>query len=1287
MYHCLTALIQATSAVHFSFPWRAQYMTMTRYSLFKSNRRGLFLLVILIGIGLGVSLVAYNNFRRYETSLIEQKVEADSRVLRREIEMLRNVAELLAKNPLFIGLDDQAISRQKMAALVYLKQIQRVESIVDAFVLDSTGTCILSSNRRFEGKNYSFRPYFTEAVASGQGSYLAYGVTSKRLGLYLSRRVNEGAGKGGVVVIKVDPLALLAKVGLSAGNRGEHVRTLPPVDGIVSRSGVLVSHDESGLWVLDKSVLGKSVLQGSRQFDLSLLQDMGCSPGTWEKLYRNGFLSVSVHGISYNFYLQPIIPDRVYYFRSFREAHTASGLPLLSRTMALLVISFFLALIPLTILSLSVERQRQRLSEMEQELVLEKRLKNEHLERFKSVIEQNQNGFWIVQPDSCVLETVNEALCTMLGYSADELVGKPAAELFTDEDVVGIFSNKGFCHADRGRIRVNLRGAEGNLVPVHIDANLMRDSDGNPLFRYAFITDLRQKIKDLEKIRLLEAAVDQSASSIVITDIDGQIRYVNPAFTKITGYSREEVLGQNPRILKSGRQEAAFYRQMWEEIIGGKVWNGRFCNRKKDGTLYWEDAVIAPVRDEDYRISHFVAIKNDVTEKVRIEEQLEDKLAELELIVKHAGVGIVYVKGREILGVNEAAANILGLAIEEILHRDIFTLFPGNGNYKRFDLDYYPELRRGNIVDVEFQTRNGKGQEIRVRLTGQAVDRTALDEKGAVWIIQDMTAVHAYQKQLEEARKQAEEASRSKSNFLANMSHEIRTPMNSIIGMTRMVQETDLDPLQKKYIGRIEASSTMLLGLLNDILDFSKIEAGQLLLEEQPFLLETLLDNVYSTMIGLARDKNLVLRIDRDENIPAAFIGDAVRLGQILVNLVGNGIKFTDRGEVCIHVSMDKDASTEDRVALHFAVSDTGIGIPVDKQRHLFQSFQQADSSISRRYGGTGLGLAISRQLVQLMGGEISLTSAEGMGTTFSFTIALPPCPGDQVQRAADHEQKRESGITGLKILLVEDNEANRELGTIILESSGQRVQVAEHGSQALELLADIDFDVVLMDVQMPEMDGVTATRVIRAVEEGREPATRLTGSLLMKLQQRLAGGHVPIIALTAHAMDSDRARCLDAGMDEYLTKPFQPEQVLEVLQRFSGKEGAADSLSTTDEPAAAPTDDSEREDDLGNRVRNHLSATYKLQPEQVEQVMVTSARSLSKHLDKAMAALAAEDGERLRNAVHGLKGNLLHLGLSEHGQTAAMIEQHAAAGRIRSCRQPLEYLRAVLAELTGQGR
>ncbi len=1262
---------------------------MTGKSIFRSNRKSLGLVLLLMAVGLVVSFIAYTNFRQYEMSLIAEKVRADSRVLQREVEVLRYVADLLAKNPLFVGLDAQALPRQKMAALIYLKQIQQAESILDAYVLDPTGTCILSSNHSFEGKNYGFRPYFTEAAARGSGSYFAYGVTSKRLGLYLSRRMEQGAAKGGVVVIKVDPLELLVKAGLVAGDdTGTKRQGHLPTNGIVSTSGVLASHDVQGLWVLDNSVLQQDLLKSSRQFDISTLRDIGFAPGTWNHLYNRGFLRVSLREKQCSLYLQPVIPGSFYYFHSFNGNHVGAGIPLLARTMLLLVVSFFLALIPVAVFSLSVERQRARLAEMEEELTLEKRLKDENLERFKTVIEQNRDGFWIMQPDGFVLESVNTTLCTMLGRSSEELVGESPAKLFAAEDIPRIFDRKGILHSEHGRLKVNMRDIEGKNMPVHIDASLMRDNQGKPLFRYAFITDLRQRIKDLEKIRLLEAAVDQSASSIVITDIDGQIRYVNPAFTRVTGYSREEALGQNPRILKSGQQDPEYYSQMWQVVKNGKVWHGRFCNRKKDGSFYWEDAVIAPVRNEDSKISHFVAVKNDVTEKVKIEGQLQDKLAELELIVQHAGAGIAYVKGRKIIGVNEAAAEIIGMPVQQLMLKDTSILFSSSKEYKNFALEHYPELRKGKIVDVEYKTINGRGEDIWVRLTGQAVDRSALDEKGAVWIIQDMTAIHGYQKQLEEARERAEEASRSKSDFLANMSHEIRTPMNAIIGMTRLVQETEMDPIQKKYITRIETSSAMLLGILNSILDFSKIEAGQLLLEEQPFLMETLLDNVYSTMIGLAGDKNLTLVLDLDKNVPEAFVGDAVRLGQILINLVGNGIKFTDQGEINIRISLDAASSTGKNKILHFAVKDTGIGIPEDKQRHLFQSFQQADSSISRRYGGTGLGLAICRQLVQLMGGDINLDSTEGVGSTFSFTIMLPSCAKSEVQQVCQLDATRRNRVSGLSVLLVEDNEANRELGTILLESSGQKVQAAENGLRALELLCEKTFDVILMDVQMPEMDGITATRVIRAMEKGNEPDVQLSAQLLGRLGKKISGNYIPIIAMTAHAMDSDRNRCLDEGMDAYLTKPFQPEQVVEVLQKFTATGDQALSVNDMEIERADKEQDTSstgEKESIIEAVKHHLTKSYMLNPGQMRQILKTSAASLTANLDKVDRGIKDDDCEAIRAAAHAVKGNLLNLGLVRPAGVAKQMELGAAKNEYIPYDKYHAELRTILNEIIAQ--
>ncbi len=1237
----------------------------------------------LLATGIAVAGFAYFNFNAYQRTLIQRQTQENARILRREIKMLRYLAELLAENPLFIGLDEKSPKRQKMAALIYLKQITRTDSVLATFVLDRHGTCILSSNPAFEGKNYGFRPYFTEAVRLGQGAYLAYGVTSKQLGLYLSRKMYRGVASGGVVVVKLDPLQLLLQAGIKARvGKMQQRRNHLPVNAIVSDSGVFASNDVPGFWVLDNQVLEQQSLRKSKQFDPDTLQTIGFAPGAWSKLLSAGSLTGVFDGRQSNLFLEPLIPGRLFYFHGCCGDHDIIGLPLLARTILLLVGAFFMVLVPLVLFSFSVERQRRRLAEMEGELVLEKRLKDENLERFKAVIEQSRDGFWIMNPDLSI-EMVNPALCAMLGdIDPEELTGKTPAEIFSRDELPRIFARDGLFAGGRARMKVHLRGVDGERIPVYIETRSMLDEKGRVLFHYAFITDLRQRIKDLEKIRLLEAAVEQSASSIVITDPDGHIRYVNPAFSRVTGYAAGEVLGKRPSLLRSGVQSDEFYKEMWQIIASGRVWQGRFCNRKKDGSLYWEDVVIAPVRDEKGRISHFVAVKNDITDKVRIENQLHDKLAELELIVRHAGAGIAYVKGRILVGLNEAAADIVGIPAEKLLHRDTRILFPDEESYERFAQIYYPKLRRGEIVDLEYKTRNSSGQTIWVRLIGQAVDGDALDEKGAVWIIQDTTTIHTSRKKLEEARQQAEEASRAKSNFLANMSHEIRTPMNVIIGMTRLVLETPLDGDQKKYLRRIESASSMLLDILNGILDLSKIEAGQLILEERPCLLDPLLDRVYSSMAGLAQEKGISLFVEKMEGLPQAFLGDPVRLGQVLINLLGNAIKFTDKGEVRLTVRNDGEAEGE-RQRIYFAVSDTGIGIPTEQQHRLFQSFQQADNSISRRYGGSGLGLAISRQLVQLMGGEIGFESTEGTGSTFFFSISVRLCSPEEVRTGYTTEVARVEPEGALAILLVEDNEANQELGTILLESAGHRVQIAENGMVALSQLAEQHFDVVLMDVQMPEMDGVATTRVIRALERGKTPVAKIGPDLLAALRRCLAGGHVPIIAMTAHAMDSDRQRCLDAGMDDYLTKPFQPAQVLETLRRFSDR-----IQSTGPQPGPENGNEGHVFDEQGNvreQVISHLMQTYRLRHEQAEQLIATSVASLGDLLDRADQAMADNKVELLREAAHGLKGNLLNLGLRNEAEKAAAIETLAGQGKITG-QEFCNGLRALLTEMMQPG-
>lgn len=377
----------------------------------------------------------------------------------------------------------------------------------------------------------------------------------------------------------------------------------------------------------------------------------------------------------------------------------------------------------------------------------------------------------------------------------------------------------------------------------------------------------------------------------------------------------------------------------------------------------------------------------------------------------------------------------------------------------------------------------------------------------------------------------AEESAAAKAKFLAHMSHELRTPVHGVMGMLELVSRTEPGPQQQRYIHTARRSAEALLGIINGILEISKIEAGKMELEHTAFDLKQVVQDVAETFAEMASGKGLQLACTVPANLPKALVGDAARLRQILTNLIGNAVKFTENGEVrvCVQAIEADDLSA----FIGFAISDTGIGIPPDKQRHVFDAFAQADGSTTRRYGGTGLGLSIARQLCEMMGGAIELTSEPGHGSTFRFTARFGRQQELKSQPAAlplrsDPEPAPE-GIAGTRVLLVEDNPVNLEVALVLLESSGCEVETAANGFEALESHARGEYEMIFMDCQMPEMDGFEAAAEIRRRESG-------------------SGRRVPIVALTASAIEGDREQCLAAGMDDYLPKPFTAAQMQSAL-------------------------------------------------------------------------------------------------------------------------------------------
>ena len=679
-------------------------------------------------------------------------------------------------------------------------------------------------------------------------------------------------------------------------------------------------------------------------------------------------------------------------------------------------------------------------------------------------------------------------------------------------------------------VRLQRRDGADLFVQVFVRRIELGDGPAN-MTLYFDVTEQRRADARLRNSEaMLSRLFDVSPDFTTISDLEtGRLEMVNGGFSRLSGWSREEAVGRTALELGVWFDEEHRSRVIDELKESGTAIDIPVTLKSRDGTLH-QCLMSAASFALDGR-DHLVAIARDITAS-------EHARMEYQAMLDNASIGIAVTRNGRFELANPKMEAMCGWPRGGLVGQSGRVVWPSDDDYAEVGRIVGPLLSQGRPVDIERRVARRDGSSFLCRMRANVIDASDPVHGGTVWIVEDVTERREFERRLADAKEQAEAANRAKSEFLANTSHEIRTPLNGLLGLAQLALQGRGDAEQQRhYLKLMLDSAESLSAIISDILDLSKIEAGKLVLEQTDFDLHDLLGAAQGCFRELASTRGLVLELSITSDVPVRVHGDALRVRQIVSNLLSNALKFTPQGRVTLSATRVRDGKDAERVRL--AVTDTGVGIEPEVQQRLFEPFTQADASTTRRYGGTGLGLSICRQLAQLMGGEIGVSSAPGRGSTFWVELPLPAAQAEAPRASA--LAGGDTPLVGRRVLIVEDNPVNLLIAETFVGGWGAQVATAGDGRQAIDAVeqaagSGAPFDVVLMDMHMPVMSGYDA---------------------IAELRRRWSAAALPVIALTAAALTAERERALELGANDFLTKPIDAEQLLETLRVYANPSGS----------------------------------------------------------------------------------------------------------------------------------